>query len=204
MRFFTCILFFICTYFTGQTYSIAEEKQWEWPVEGSISDYFGTRNGKHYGIDIAAEVGTPIAAVQDGIVTKSYFSNSYGHVVFIKHGKYEAVYAHMSKRHVREGEHVLKGSIIGEVGNTGESYGAHLHLEIHKGRWTLEKKYAINPLFVMEEGRHEAASTAVYIVQAGDTLYSIAHQFGMTVSELMMKNHLQKDSIYPSQKLYIN
>lgn len=204
MRFFTCILLFICTYFIGQTYSIAEEKQWEWPVEGSISDYFGTRNGKHYGIDIAAEVGTPIVAIQDGIVTKSYFSNSYGHVVFIKHGEYEAVYAHMSKRHVQEGERVLKGSMIGEVGNTGRSYGAHLHLEIHKGRWTLEKKHAINPLFVMEERRHEAASTTVYIVQAGDTLYSIAHQFGMTVSELMMKNHLQKDSIYPSQKLYIN
>lgn len=204
MRLFTCLLLFLCTYFIGQTYSMAEGKQWEWPVNGSISDYFGTRNGKHYGIDIAAEVGTPIASIQDGVVTKSYFSDSYGHVVFIKHGKYEAVYAHMNKRHVQEGDRVLQGNIIGEVGNTGESYGAHLHLEIHKGRWTMGKTHAINPLLVMEEQRHEMASTSVYIVQAGDTLYNIANQFGTTVHELKAKNHLQKDVIYPSQKLYIN
>lgn len=204
MRRFACILFFLCTYFIGEPYGIAEEKQWKWPVNGRVSDYFGTRDGKHYGIDIAAEVGTPIASIQDGIVKKSYFSNSYGHVVFIKHGKYEAVYAHMNKRYVREGERVKKGHIIGDVGNTGESYGAHLHLEIHKGRWTLAKTHAINPLLVMEEQRHEVASTSVYIVQAGDTLYSVANQFGMTVRELKVKNHLQQDTIYPSQKLYIN
>lgn len=123
-----------------------ESPQWTWPVNGRISDTFGTRNGKHYGIDIAASIGTPVVAVNKGTVTRSYRSSSYGHVVFIQHGKYEAVYAHLDKRYVFQGDFVNSGEIIGLVGNTGRSRGAHLHLEIHKGAWTLRKQNAINPL----------------------------------------------------------
>ncbi|WP_020059641.1 peptidoglycan DD-metalloendopeptidase family protein [Bacillus sp. 123MFChir2] len=204
MKALKSILFFFCIFFIGQAESIAEEKQWTWPVEGRISDYFGTRNGKHFGIDIAAPIGTSIVAMHDGVVTRSYFSDSYGHVVFIKHRDYEAVYAHMNKRLVREGAEILQGQIIGQVGNTGHSNGAHLHLETHKGSWTIAKTYAVNPLQILGEKQNTVASASVYVVQTGDTLLSIARKFGTTVGELKVKNRLQKDNIYPSQKLHIN
>ena len=89
--------------FLFQLHVYAEGNQWAWPVEGQISDYFGTRHGKHYGIDIAAPIGAPVSAIQEGKVTKSYYSSSYGNVVFIKHGEYEAVYAHLNKRYVVQG-----------------------------------------------------------------------------------------------------
>ncbi|KEK23739.1 peptidoglycan DD-metalloendopeptidase family protein [Bacillus gaemokensis] len=190
--------------FLSQVSVYAEEERWTWPVEGRISDYFGTRHGKHYGIDIAASIGTPVAAIRGGTVTKSYFSNSYGHVVFIKHGEYEAVYAHLNKRYVVQGTRVGRGEVIGEVGNTGESRGAHLHLEVHQGRWTIEKRYAMNPLLVLHEEKNEVASASIYVVQKGDTLISIARKFGTTVDEIKVKNALQKEKIYPNQKLYIN
>ncbi|WP_410981937.1 peptidoglycan DD-metalloendopeptidase family protein [Bacillus cereus] len=191
-------------FFSSQVYAYAEDERWIWPVDGRISDYFGTRNGKHYGIDIAASIGTPVAAIRGGTVTKSYFSNSYGHVVFIKHGEYEAVYAHLNKRYVLQGERIARGEVIGEVGNTGESRGAHLHLEVHKGAWTFGKRNAMDPLLVLKEEMNQIASASLYIVQKGDTLVSIAHKFGMTVREIKVKNELRQDRIYPNQKLYIN
>ncbi len=147
--------------FLSQLHVYAEGNQWAWPVEGQISDYFGTRHGKHYGIDIAAPIGTPVSAIQEGKVTKSYYSSSYGNVIFIKHGEYEAVYAHLNKRYVVQGDYISKGEIIGEVGNTGESRGAHLHLEVHQGKWTMAKKNAMNPLLVLHEQRNE---TVFFIV----------------------------------------
>ncbi|PEY30318.1 peptidase M23 [Bacillus cereus] len=191
-------------FFSSQVYAYAEGERWTWPVDGRISDYFGTRNGKHYGIDIAASIGTPVVAIRGGTVTKSYFSNSYGHVVFVKHGEYEVVYAHLNKRYVLQGERIARGEVIGEVGNTGESRGAHLHLEVHKGVWTFGKRNAMNPLLVLNEEKNQVASSSMYIVQKGDTLVSIARKFGMTVYEIKVKNALRHDQIYPNQKLYIN
>ncbi|HFJ9450995.1 peptidase M23 [Bacillus anthracis] len=189
--------------FLSQLHVYAEGNQWAWPVEGQISDYFGTRHGKHYGIDIAAPIGAPVSAIQEGKVTKSYYSSSYGNVVFIKHGEYEAVYAHLNKRYVVQGDYISKGEIIGEVGNTGESRGAHLHLEVHQGRWTMAKKNAMNPLLVLHEQRNEAVSSSLYVVQKGDTLVSIARKFRMSVKEIQEKNGLQQELIYPNQQLYV-
>ncbi|MDC6154611.1 peptidoglycan DD-metalloendopeptidase family protein [Bacillus albus] len=189
--------------FLSQLHVYAEGNQWTWPVDGKISDYFGTRHGKHYGIDIAARIGAPVAAIQEGRVTKSYYSSSYGNVVFIKHGEYEAVYAHLNKRYVVQGDYISKGKIIGEVGNTGESRGAHLHLEVHQGRWTMAKKNAMNPLLVLNEQRNEVVSSSLYVVQKGDTLVSIARKFSMSVKEIKEKNGLQQELIYPNQQLYV-
>ncbi|WP_210365571.1 peptidoglycan DD-metalloendopeptidase family protein [Bacillus sp. REN3] len=120
--------------------------KWVWPAEGVVTDLYGTRNGEHKGIDIASTALTPIHTVDKGIVTKSYYSNSYGHVIFIKHdNNLETVYAHLNKRLVKEGAIVQRGEIIGEMGNTGDSSGVHLHFEIHQNEWTFEKENAINP-----------------------------------------------------------
>ncbi|MBM7661201.1 murein DD-endopeptidase MepM/ murein hydrolase activator NlpD [Bacillus mesophilus] len=130
---------------------LAETIDWVWPVYGELTDHFGTRGGHHHGIDIAAPTGTDTFSVEDGTVTKSYYSSSYGHVVFIKHPEgFETVYAHLSERLVEEGQEIKKGDVIGKVGNTGRSRGAHLHFEVHMGDWNVEKTNSINPLHALD------------------------------------------------------
>lgn len=131
---------------------LAETKEWVWPIdEGRISDHFGTRHGRHDGLDVAAPKGTPTYAVDAGTVTKSYYSSSYGNVIFVMHPNgFETVYAHLSKRLVNEGEIVSKGQQIGKVGNTGRSRGAHLHFEVHQGEWNIKKSNAIDPLHALD------------------------------------------------------
>ena len=81
-----------------------------WPSDGVITDSYGTRNGDHKGIDIAAPFGSSIYAVESGIVSKSYYSDTYGNVVFIKHdNQIETVYAHLKERTVLEGARVGQG-----------------------------------------------------------------------------------------------
>ncbi|MDP4086710.1 MAG: M23 family metallopeptidase [Bacillota bacterium] len=167
-----------------------EKIDWIWPADGVISDTFGTRQGRHKGIDIAGEINSPIFAVDGGIVEKSYYSNSYGNVIFIKHpSNYVTVYAHLSNRLVQEGQKVAKGYIIGKMGRTGQATGVHLHFETHEINWTYDKRYALNPVNLLGEAKLgeivqagtnnvksvlEATSDFVYIVRVGDTLSSIA------------------------------
>jgi LysM repeat protein len=136
----------------SQAQGFIQEENWIWPTDGIISDTFGTRLGAHKGIDIAASLNTPVFAVDDGIVTKSYYSDTYGNVIFIKHNNnFETVYAHLNKRHIHEGQAVHKGDTIGLMGNTGKSYGVHLHFEVHENEWTYEKENAVNPSHVLGE-----------------------------------------------------
>ena len=90
----------------------------------------------HEGMDFSASTGTPIYATGNGTVTKAGWQSGYGRVVVINHGYgYETLYAHMNKIDVRKGQKVVRGEVIGEVGNTGKSTGPHLHYEVHvKGR----------------------------------------------------------------------
>ncbi|MFT8322662.1 MAG: M23 family metallopeptidase [Bacillus sp. (in: firmicutes)] len=151
------MLLFISLLFLGgrqseaSSFSISERtKDWIWPSEGVISDLYNTRNGHHKGIDIAGDVGSPIYAVDDGIVTKSYLSQSYGNVIFVKHHNgMETVYAHLCERVVKKKEIVEKGEIIGKMGNTGDSTGVHLHFEVHNKKWTASKENAVNPIVAL-------------------------------------------------------
>jgi murein DD-endopeptidase MepM/ murein hydrolase activator NlpD len=125
---------------------------WVWPAEGVVTDLYGTRHGHHKGLDIAGELKTPVHTVDKGVVTKSYYSGSYGHVVFIKHdNNLETVYAHLNKRNVKEGQVVKQGDIIGLMGNTGDSSGVHLHFEVHKEKWTYGKENALDPVSALGE-----------------------------------------------------
>jgi murein DD-endopeptidase MepM/ murein hydrolase activator NlpD len=117
-----------------------------WPADGVISDTFGTRQGKHKGIDIAGELHSPIVAVDDGVIEKSYYSESYGNVIFIHHkSNYVTVYAHLSERLVTQGQQVIQGEIIGRMGRSGQATGVHLHFETHQSEWTYDKKFALDP-----------------------------------------------------------
>jgi murein DD-endopeptidase MepM/ murein hydrolase activator NlpD len=129
-----------------------ETTHWIWPADGMITDTYGTRRGSHKGIDIAASLGTPIYAVDGGVVTKSYYSSSYGHVVFVKHNnQIETVYAHLKARLVNTGDRVNAGQQLGEMGSTGDSSGVHLHFEVHLNEWTVDKRNAVNPVLALGE-----------------------------------------------------
>lgn len=88
----------------------------------------------HTGIDIAAAKGTPVYATADGTVSASDPGSGYGITVVLNHGySYQTLYAHLSKKAVKAGQHVTRGQIIGYVGSTGMSSGPHLHYEVIKG-----------------------------------------------------------------------
>ncbi|WP_164668101.1 murein hydrolase activator EnvC family protein [Virgibacillus doumboii] len=118
-----------------------------WPVSPNISSGFGSRSlGYHYGVDFAHPTGTAVSAAAGGVVTRSAYSSSYGNVIYIYHAQYDktTVYAHLSSRSVSLGQSVSRGQTIGAVGNTGNSYGAHLHFEVHNGGWNYHS--GINPM----------------------------------------------------------
>ena len=103
-----------------------------WPVSGPMTSSFGWRWGRmHEGIDIAAPTGTPIAAAASGTVIYSGWLGGYGNLVVIDHGGgVSTAYAHQSSIAAGTGQSVVQGQVIGYVGSTGFSTGAHLHFEV--------------------------------------------------------------------------
>ena len=89
----------------------------------------------HYGIDLAANSGTPIVATRAGTVTKATYSSSAGYYVTLDHGdNFSSQYMHMTHYIVKKGQKVAAGEVIGYVGSTGASTGPHLHFAIlYKG-----------------------------------------------------------------------
>lgn len=105
-----------------------------YPARGSISSKYGMRWGRrHTGIDIAASYGSAVKASDGGTVIWVGSEGGYGKLIKIDHGgNFVSYYGHLSKYNVKVGQKVYKGQKIGEVGNTGNSTGAHLHFEIRK------------------------------------------------------------------------
>jgi murein DD-endopeptidase MepM/ murein hydrolase activator NlpD len=103
-----------------------------WPVNGPVTSPFGYRWGRlHAGIDIGVSYGTPIHAAAAGTVVLAGWTGGYGNYTCIDHGGGLATcYAHQSSYAVSAGAHVEQGQVIGYVGSTGHSFGAHLHFEV--------------------------------------------------------------------------
>lgn len=102
-----------------------------WPVNGPISSGFGPRWGRiHEGLDIAAPGGTPIRAAKAGTIAFASYNGGYGNYTCIEHGGgLSTCYAHQ-QGFARTGGSVAQGTVIGYVGNTGASFGDHLHFEV--------------------------------------------------------------------------
>lgn len=116
-----------------------------WPLDGPVSSTFGRRRmGWHRGIDIMADLGTPVAAAAAGSVVVSAFEGRYGRVVKIQHGNgFLTVYAHNDQNLVEVGDRVTTGQVIANVGRTGRATSPHVHFEIrHAG-------FAYNPLYML-------------------------------------------------------
>ena len=116
-----------------------------WPVTGIISQKFNTGAGantdaRHEGIDIIAEGNALVLAAARGIVIQSGQDRDLGRFVKVDHDRgVQTIYGHLSRSFVNAGDHVDKGTTLGAVGNTGNSFGPHLHYEI----WV--KGHSIDP-----------------------------------------------------------
>lgn len=130
------------------------------PALGRISSPFGYRpdpfTGKstfHSGIDIAGPTGTPIYALQEGVVVYSGKYKGYGNAVIIdcffynvsELPKIRIIYGHNQKNLVKKGSYVSRGQVIAKMGSTGRSTGPHLHFEtIYNGK-------CINPIEYLQK-----------------------------------------------------
>ncbi|MDX1636474.1 MAG: M23 family metallopeptidase [Balneolaceae bacterium] len=101
------------------------------PVSGTLTRTFNQETG-HLGIDIATQNNTPFQAMADGTVINYYWTMSYGYVVHVQHENgIVSIFKHVSSMSKEIGDIVLKGDIIGTVGDAGTlSTGPHLHIEI--------------------------------------------------------------------------
>ncbi len=119
-----------------------------WPVKGAITTEFGfiryvnnIDNGRHSGLDIAANTGTPVLACNDGIVVFSGNLYLTGFTVIVYHGlDLFSSYAHLSALKAYEGDKIAKGDLVGLVGSTGLSTGPHLHLTFRVGETPVDPR----------------------------------------------------------------
>ena len=108
------------------------------PLDGIISSRFGPRtptgivSANHAGIDIAVNEGTVFVASMEGTVTYVSDEGGYGKHFWIQKDDVITLYAHCSNIYVNEGDEIEQGQAIGEVGQTGNATGPHLHFEIRK------------------------------------------------------------------------
>ena len=207
-----------------------EKFTWPTPWDARPTSHFGPRRRRfHYGLDLAQPTGEPIYAAFDGVVRISKRNKSYGHLVIIHHANgLETYYAHMSRRDVVAGQQVKSGDIIGLCGNTGRSFGSHLHFEIrYMGN-------ALNPENVIDCSTHELISDRLeltsnsfrkvskggkgvkggsgssnggtwYRVRNGDTLEKIARRNGTTVKRLCQLNGIKQTKVlHPGEKLKVS
>lgn len=145
----------------------------------NVSSYFGYRihpisneNQMHNGLDIGVPEGTEIQAGLTGTVTTAAYNDSYGNYVVIKDSKgYELRYAHLQSIGVSEGAAVTKDEVIGLAGNTGNSTGSHLHIEV------LKNGERLNPIFYLETGEGSIFGGNEYTSEAAQRLLEEAARY---------------------------
>ena len=122
-----------------------------WPTVGWLSAGYGERAdpltgdpGYHQGIDISTDRGKPVVATADGIVESAGWSGNYGNLMVIDHGfGIKTRYGHLSAFNTVAGLPVRRGDVVGYVGSTGRTTGAHLHYEV------ITNGQAIDPLHLL-------------------------------------------------------
>lgn len=190
------------------------------PIAGHVTSPFGPRKGRmHYGVDLKLRTGDPVMSAFSGMVRISRYNSTFGHVVVVRHyNGLETLYAHLSKRLVEPGQLIEAGDTLGLGGNTGRSYGSHLHFEVR----FLDQPIDPSEVFDLERGelkaktfdihkgtfaaiaaaRADAAARKYHTVRSGDTLSAIARRYGTSVGALCRMNGLKQTSIIrPGQRL---
>ncbi len=187
------------------------------PCMGELTSPYGMRKGRmHYGLDLDLNTGDPVVSAFSGMVRISKYNSSFGNVVVVRHfNGLETLYAHLSQRSVEPGTLVEAGDTLGLGGNTGRSYGSHLHFEvrfldepidpalvfdvtkgslkantfdIHKGTFA---KIAANKA----SQKLSASARKYHIVRRGDTLFGISKRTGTKVRDLCRINGITERSM---------
>jgi len=176
------------------------------PFEGRVTSDFGYRHRKmHYGMDIDLETGDKVKVAFEGMVRFAMWNNSYGNLVIVRHANgLETYYAHLSKIDVKPGDYVQAGDFIGLGGNTGHSFGAHLHFEVRY------QGIPINPEFIIDfearklklvnvnllvDGDKIIVTNAerFHSVKPGDDIYAVATSYGVTIKEILSLNPFMRE-----------
>lgn len=191
------------------------------PRIGRLTSEYGWRNNRpHYGVDIKLKTGDSIRSVFDGMVRIARYSSSYGNVVVVRHDNgLETLYAHLSKRLVKERDEITVGEFIGLGGNTGRSYGSHLHFET---RYLGEP---INPkdIFNINDSTFEMRKDSLFLssntfsflkevrrvkhhkVRSGDSLWRISKRYNVPISKLCGLNSIsRKKTLRIGEKIRYN
>lgn len=114
-----------------------------WPILGTVTSGFGWRKKEfHHGLDIAANKGETIRAIEAGkVIFAGWKNNVYGYTVIVDHGgNLKSLYAHNSKNLVKTGDWVKAGQPLALIGSTGRTTGPHVHLEIHVNDQAVDPK----------------------------------------------------------------
>ena len=201
----------------------AGEENFHFNYYGRVGWGYGLRYGRpHEGVDLGLSTGDTVRAAFNGIVRYAkYNAGGYGYCVIVRHfSGLETLYAHLSQIAVEPGNLVLAGEVLGLGGNTGHSYGSHLHFEFrYKGvsfdpmiiwnkdsmclqgdslcltRSTLTHLgYAHNYSYGNSTSSSSqgavSASARYHTVRSGETLSTIARRYHTSVSKLQRLNNI--------------
>jgi hypothetical protein len=200
-----------------------EHSEFVSPVPGIVTSRYGPRNGRsHNGIDLDLETGDTVRSCWSGKIRYAkYNEGGFGNLIIVRHyNGLETFYAHLSKMLVVPDQDVKAGEPIGLGGNTGRSYGSHLHFEVRffdaamnpEEVIDFEKKVCKDEnLFVHkglfrpgakpsdveelgespEEVRIATTNRVYYKVRSGDTLSAIASRNRTTVSKICQLNGIR-------------
>lgn len=193
------------------------------PFNGMITSDFGPRSRwrYHYGVDIKLATGDTVRCAFEGTVRIARKSSTFGNVVMVRHKNgLETIYAHLSAINVRIGEHVESGDLLGLGGNTGHSFGSHLHFEVRYKGMPInphsiisfnDNKLACDSICIAKnnfqylvEFRENAKSYAkhgkkghgkYYTVRRGDTLGKIAQRKNISLKKLCRINGIKSTTV---------
>ncbi len=182
------------------------------PFEGRVTSKYGPRRRRfHYGTDVKLQVGDTVRAAFDGKVRVKYYERKgYGYYMVLRHPNgLETVYGHLSKFLVDSDDQVKAGDPIALGGNTGRSYGSHLHFEMRflgqpinpeeivdfENSCTRDEFYVFKKNVSGKVGNKYTAQgdgqITYHRVKNGDTLGAIARRYGVTVNQLCRLNNIK-------------
>lgn len=185
------------------------------PFPGQVTSKFGPRRYRyHYGTDINLNTGDTVVAAFDGKVRIASYHYGYGYTVVLRHyNGLETVYGHFSKILVDTNQMVKAGEPVGLGGNTGRSYGSHLHFEVRYMGIPLNPEYVFDftgkkllndtlmltaAHFKYMSGKGNTAATSsqaiakYHKVKSGECLSTIAQKNHTSVAKLCQLNHISR------------